>query len=429
MINLLTQIRLGAGFSEEEARKLIAKPLFEKPEAEAAVREIIKNVRQNGDKALFEYTEKFDKIKLTSETIMVTPEEFDGAYSLIDSELLGSIKEAIRKITAFHAKQKENSWFTTENGIFLGQLVRPVERAGIYVPGGRAAYPSSVLMNAIPAKVAGVSEIAMVVPGATRAEVLVAAAEVGVTEIYKIGGAQAVAALAFGTESVPKVDVISGPGNIYVTLAKKMVVGYVDIDMLAGPSEIVVIADSKAKPTYIAADMLAQAEHDPDATAMLITDSEDIAKEAAIAIDLQLSRLERKEIAEQSIKDNGRIFLVASIADAIRLANIIAPEHLELMIENPLESLGLVKNAGAIFLGAYAPEAIGDYIAGPNHILPTGGTARFYSPLGVYTFLKRSSVLSFSKQSFGDVANSAITIAESEGLIGHAKSVRFRMGE
>ncbi|MCL6471770.1 MAG: histidinol dehydrogenase [Firmicutes bacterium] len=420
-------MKLSAGFSDEEARKYIAKPLFEKPEVEAAVYEIVNNVRRNGDKALFEYTEKFDKISLTPETIKVTQEEFDAAYSLIEADLLGAIKDAIRRITAFHAKQKENSWFTTGNGAFLGQLVRPVERAGIYVPGGRAAYPSSVLMNAIPAKVAGVPEIVMVVPGAIRAEVLVAAAEVGVNEVYKIGGAQAIAALAFGTESVPKVDVISGPGNIYVTLAKKMVVGSVNIDMLAGPSEIVVIADAKANPTYIAADMLAQAEHDPDATAILITDSQRIAKEVAVALDLQISRLERKEIAEQSIKDNGKIFVVESIADAIRLANIIAPEHLELMIENPLESLGSVRNAGAIFLGAYAPEAIGDYIAGPNHILPTSGTARFYSPLGVYNFLKRSSVLSFSRQSFTDVADSAISIANSEGLSGHAKSVRYRL--
>jgi len=423
----LKQIKLSKGFSEDEARTLISKPLFEKPEVEAAVREIIENVRNSGDKALFEYTKRLDKIDLTPETVRVTPEEFDGAYSLVDSEFLGSIKEAIRRITAFHIKQRENSWFTTEDGAFLGQLVRPVERAGIYVPGGRAAYPSSVLMNAIPAKVAGVDEIAMVVPGAIRAEVLVAASEVGVTEVYKIGGAQAIAALAFGTESIRKVDVISGPGNIYVTLAKKMVVGYVDIDMLAGPSEIVVVADSTAKPAYIAADLLAQAEHDPDASAILITDSGEVAQKVSNMLDAQLGKLERREIAEKSLEDNGRIFLVDSIGEAVRLANIIAPEHLELMIENPLEILGMVKNAGAIFLGAYTPETVGDYVAGPNHVLPTGGTARFYSPLGVDTFVKKSSVLSFSRQALGMVADEAVTIAEREGLTGHAKSVKYRL--
>jgi len=283
------------------------------------------------------------------------------------------------------------------------------------------------LMNAIPARVAGVEEIMMVVPGAIRAEVLVAAAEVGVTEVYKIGGAQAIAALAFGTESVKKVDVISGPGNIYVTLAKKMVVGYVDIDMLAGPSEVVVVADKTANPTFIAADLLAQAEHDPDATAILITNSENLAEKALAAVKLQLSRLDRRDIAEKSLNDNGRIFIVPSINEGLRLANSIAPEHLELMIENPLEALSSIKHAGAIFLGAYTPEAVGDYVAGPNHILPTGGTARFYSPLSVDTFLKKSSVLNFSKQALGNVADAAITIADSEGFTGHAKSVEYRM--
>lgn len=419
--------KLSAGFSEEDARKLIAKPLFNRPDVEQVVRDIVDNVRRDGDRALFEYTKAFDKIDITTGTIKVTPEEFDAAYSLVESEFLGALKQAKERITAFHVKQKENSWFMTENGAFLGQLVRPVERAGIYVPGGRAPYPSSVLMNAIPAKVAGVEEIAMVVPGAIRPEVLVAAAEVGVTEVYKIGGAQAIAALAFGTESVRKVDVISGPGNIYVTLAKKMVVGYVDIDMLAGPSEVVVVADGSAKPNYIAADLLAQAEHDPDATAILITDSEALAEKALAAVKLQLSRLDRKDIAEKSLSDNGRIFIVTSISEALRLANSIAPEHLELMIENPLEALSSIKHAGAIFLGAYTPEAVGDYVAGPNHILPTGGTARFYSPLSVDTFLKKSSVLNFSKQALGIVADAAITIADSEGFTGHAQSVKYRM--
>ncbi|MBS3910028.1 MAG: histidinol dehydrogenase [Actinobacteria bacterium] len=424
---MIEQIELKIGFDEDGARESLAKPLFERPEVEAAVRDIIETVARDGDRALFAYTEKFDKIALTTETVRVSAEEFDAAYSLVESEFLGAIKEAKERITAFHKRQKQNSWFTVENGTFLGQLVRPVERAGIYVPGGRAAYPSSVLMNAIPAKVAGVDEIAMVVPGAIRAEVLVAAAEVGVDEVYKVGGAQAIAALAFGTESIKKVDVIAGPGNIYVTLAKKMVVGSVNIDMLAGPSEVVVVADANAKPSYIAADLLAQAEHDPDASAILITDSKALAQKVVEALTIQLARLERKDIAEKSLAENGRIFLVASREEAIRLSNIIAPEHLELMIDNPLEALGLVRNAGAIFLGAYTPEAVGDYVAGPNHVLPTGGTARFYSPLSVDTFIKKSSVLSFSRQSLGMVADAAVTIANGEGLGAHAKSIEYRM--
>ncbi|MBI4734224.1 MAG: histidinol dehydrogenase [Rubrobacteridae bacterium] len=427
-MRVIEQLNLKEGFNEQEVRNHVSKPLFENPEIEASVRKIVDDVRTRGDEALFEYTEKFDKIRLDNAIAKVNAEEIDAAYSLIESDFLGAIVEAKERITSFHVKQKENSWFTVENGVFLGQLVRPVDRAGIYVPGGRAAYPSSVLMNAIPARVAGVEEIAMVVPGATRPEVLVAAAEAGVTEIYKIGGAQAIAALAFGTETVKKVDVITGPGNIYVTLAKKIVVGYVDIDMLAGPSEVVVIADSGSNPNYIAADLLAQAEHDPLATAILITDSKEIANSVNEALEVQLARLERREIAEKSIKDNGRIFVVASIEEAIRLSNIIAPEHLELMIDNPLNALGMVKHAGAIFLGRYTPEAVGDYVAGPNHVLPTGGTARFYSPLSVGTFIKKSSVLSFSKQALGLAGDAAITIAESEGFTGHAKSVKYRMG-
>lgn len=426
---MLRQIKLSAGFTEKEAKELISKPLFERPEVEASVREIIEAVRRDGDKALFEYTQKFDKITLTVDTIKVTSEEIEGAYDLVDSEFLGSIKQARDRVRAFHERQRENSWFMVEEGAFLGQLVQPVERAGIYVPGGRAAYPSSVIMNAVPAKVAGVDEVTMVVPGAIRPEVLVAAAEVGVDEIYKIGGAQAIAALAFGTESVRKVDVISGPGNIYVTLAKKLVVGHVNIDMLAGPSEVVVVADAGAKPSYVAADLLAQAEHDPDATAILITDSQDLAERVSKAVEGQLGRLERRDIAEKSLAENGRIFIVDSVNEAIRLANIIAPEHLELMVENPLVVLGMVRHAGAIFLGYYTPEAAGDYLAGPNHILPTGGTARFYSPLSVDTFLKKSSVLSFSKQALAMIADATINIAEREGFTGHAKSVKFRMEE
>lgn len=425
--NLIKQIKLKAGFGKQEVEEYIAKPLFEDHEAEAVVKEIVESVRRNGDKALFEYTSKFDKISLTKDTIKVTLEEIDAAYSLVNSEFIGAIKIAKERIRAFHVRQKENSWFMAEDGAFLGQLIRPVDRAGIYVPGGRAAYPSSVLMNAVPAKVAGVEEVAMVVPGALRAEVLVTAAEVGVDEIYKIGGAQAIAALAFGTESVKKVDVIAGPGNIYVTLAKKMVVGHVGIDMLAGPSEVVIVADESSKPAYIAADLLAQAEHDPYATAILITNSEELAQKVTRAVEAQLGKLERREIAQKSVEKNGRIFIVSSIGEAIRLANMIAPEHLELMVENPVEVMGTVKHAGAIFLGSYTPEAVGDYVAGPNHVLPTSGTARFYSPLSVDTFLKKSSVLQFSKQSLRALADVAITVAESEGLTGHAKSIKYRM--
>lgn len=425
---MIEKIVLKNGFSEKEVHSHISKPLFENAEIEKSVREIVENVRDRGNEALFEYTQKFDGMAIDATTVRVTAEEINAAYTLVDNDYLASIRLAKDRITAFHERQKANSWFTVEDGVYLGQLIRPVDRAGIYVPGGRAPYPSSVLMNAIPAIVAGVEEIAMVVPKATRPEVLVAAAEVGVTEIYKVGGAQAVAALAFGTESIKKVDVISGPGNIFVTMAKKMVVGYVDIDMLAGPSEVVVVADAGAKPNYVAADLLAQAEHDPLATAILLTDSEDLAERVTEALEVQVARLERREIAEQSIKDNGRIFIVDSIDEAIRLANILAPEHLELMINDPVNALGKIKHAGAIFLGQYTPEAVGDYVAGPNHVLPTGGTARFYSPLSVDTFMKKSSVLSFSKMALLRVGSAAINIAESEGFTGHAKSVKYRMG-
>ncbi|MBI4733445.1 MAG: histidinol dehydrogenase [Rubrobacteridae bacterium] len=370
---MIKKVILGNGFSEKEARNHIPKPLFDNPQIEETVKNIVENVRKRGDAALFEYTERFDKIKLDSTTVKVSAAEFDGAYSLVDDEYIAALNEAKKRITSFHLKQKQNSWFSVEEGVYLGQLIRPVERAGIYVPGGRAA-------------------------------------------------------LAFGTESIKKVDVISGPGNIYVTLAKKMVVGSVDIDMLAGPSEVVIIADSKAKPNYVAADMLAQAEHDPLATAIMITDSEELASSVTEALEIQLARLDRREIAEKSIMDNGRILVVESIDEGLRLANIIAPEHLELMIENPLNTLGFIKHAGAIFLGPYTPEAVGDYVAGPNHVLPTGGTARFYSPLSVDTFLKKSSVLSFSKEALGLVGDTAIKIADSEGFTGHAKSVKYRMG-
>lgn len=424
---MIKQIRLRSGFSESEIHGYISKPLFENAEIESAVRNIVDDVKEYGDEALLRYTERFDKINLDAKTMKVTAEEFDAAYSLVESDYLGAITKARDRITDFHTKQKSDSWFTAEDGIYLGQLIRPVDRAGIYVPGGRAAYPSSVLMNAIPALVAGVEEIAMVVPGATKPEVLVAAAEVGVTEVYKIGGAQAIAALAFGTESVKKVDIITGPGNIYVTMAKKMVVGYVDIDMLAGPSEVVIVADAKTKPNYVASDMLAQAEHDPLATAILITDSEKMANRVKDALEVQITRLDRYKIAERSINDNGRIFMVESLSEALRLANMLAPEHLELAIENPFDVIGMVKHAGAIFLGQYTPEAIGDYAAGPNHVLPTGGTARFYSPLSVDTFLKKSSVLSFTKQAIETVGDAAITIARSEGFTAHAQSVKYRM--
>ncbi|MDO8886632.1 histidinol dehydrogenase [Candidatus Oleimmundimicrobium sp.] len=424
---------ISSTIKDEELKKLFPSRILDESKLEI-VQEIVNNVRRKGDSALLEYTRKFDGINLKSNQLKVGKKEFEEAYGLVDKEFNSALKLAKKRIVAYHENQKIESWFTTEeDGVLLGQQIRPIERVGIYVPGGMASYPSSVLMNAIPAKVAGVSEIAMCVPpdknGRVNPYTLVAACEVGVDEVYRVGGAQAIAAMAYGTETIKKVYKITGPGNIYVTLAKKLVIGEVGIDMLAGPSEVVILADGKANPAYIAADMLAQAEHAPDATSVLITTSSQLAENVNAQLDEQLEYIGRKGIAEKSIRNFGRILLADSLGTMIRLANFIAPEHLEIMIEKPMSILGEIKNAGAIFLGAYTPESVGDYVAGPNHILPTSGTARFYSPLGVYDFIKRSSVLSFTKEGLREVVSALELITKAEGLDAHARSAKIRVEE
>ncbi len=419
-------------FDETKVEELLARPVLEDEAALKAVRQILEDVQEGGDRALLKYTKEFDGADLTEMGLAVRKEEIHEAYSSVGEEFVAAISFAKERILHFHEKQKTSSWFATEKeGIWLGQLVRPVTRVGIYIPGGLASYPSTVLMNAIPASVAGVKEIAMCVPPKSDGKInpftLVAAEETGVDEIYKLGGAQAIAALAYGTETVKKVDKITGPGNIYVNLAKKLVVGHVGIDMLSGPSEVLILADEKADPRFIAADMLGQAEHAPDATALLITTSLKLAERVNSALLQQLSGLKRREVAEESIKSRGRMFVVSDIEMGIKLANAIAPEHLELMVEEPLKFLNEIENAGAIFLGPYSTEALGDYMAGPNHVLPTGGSARFSSPLGVDDFAKKSSVLIFTKSGLEKLAKAVTILAQAEGLEGHAKSVNIRV--
>lgn len=396
------------------------------------VLKIIEQVRERGDEALVEYTEKFDK--LTIENIRVTEEEFAEAKTLVAPEFIKAIQKAHQNIKEFHEQQNEKSWFTTkENGILLGQKVTPLASVGIYVPGGKAAYPSTVLMNAIPAKIAGVRNIAMTTPpqpdGKINPHVLVAAAEVGVDVVYKVGGAQAIAALAYGTESIQKVVKIVGPGNAYVARAKKWVFGDVAIDMIAGPSEICVVADESAVASYVASDLLSQAEHDEQATAICITTSSAFAEALQDEVKKQMDVLDRKSIIEKSITDNGRIIMVDTLAEAFDLVNELAPEHLQLMIENPMEKMQYIQNAGAIFLGNHSPEALGDYIAGPNHTLPTSGTSTFSSPLGVYDFLKKTSIIHYSKEALQDVADDIITLANAEGLSAHANSIAIRKAD
>ena len=418
--------------AEKESLKGEQQSLFNIEELEKRVREIVEGVKQEGDQALLQYTSLFDKVDLTSEQLRVKQSEIDEAYQIVDEEFLTAIREAKERIKAFHQKQLKNSWLDTqEDGSILGQIYRPLESAGLYVPGGTASYPSSVLMNALPAQVAGVERIVMVSPpgknGKMNPYTLVAAQEAGVGEIYKIGGAQAIAALAYGTATIPGVDKIVGPGNIYVTLAKKFVYGTVNLDMLAGPSEVLVVADEKANPRYIAADLLSQAEHDVLASSILVTTSEELVEEVKKELEKQLNALPRKEIAEKSLKDRGLIVLVPTLDDALEMANFYAPEHLEILVEDPFSCLGKIKHAGAIFLGEYSPEPVGDYIAGPNHVLPTGGTARFFSPLNVDDFMKKSSLLAFSRQGLLSLAPQAIKIAEVEGLQAHAQALRVRM--
>jgi len=403
------------------------------PEQNAAVAEIVEAVRREGDEALLRYTAAFDRVTLTPDQLRVGREEIEAAYGSVEPEFLTALRKAAANIRAFHEKQKRNSWMeVSPDGTMLGMVIRPLRRVGLYVPGGKAAYPSSVLMNAIPAKVAGVPEIAMVTPPATGGRegidpyILVAAAEAGVTEMYRVGGAQAVAALAYGTASIPAVDKICGPGNIYVALAKRAVFGAVDIDSIAGPSEIAVLADDSADPRYVAADMLSQAEHDEMASAMLITPSRALAAAVEAELKRQVETLPRREIARKSLEQYGAILLVQDLEEGAAVVNRLAPEHLEVMTADPLELLGKIENAGAIFLGPYSSEPVGDYYAGPNHILPTNGTARFSSPLNVDDFLKKSSLIRYSKEALRRDAAGIAALARHEGLEGHARAVEIR---
>lgn len=394
------------------------------------VLDILQAVKKDGDQAVLAFTERFDGVRL--ELMKVREGEIAEAISEASVEVLEALKEAAENIRSFHEKQARQSWIqTSETGTMLGQIVRPLQRVGIYVPGGRAAYPSSVLMNAIPAKVAGVKEIVMVTPpnreGRIDPGVLAAAKIAGVTEIYKVGGAQAIAALTYGTDTIRPVDKIVGPGNIYVALAKREVFGLVDIDMVAGPSEIVVLADNEANPTYIAADLLSQAEHDPMASSVLVTPSQTLAEQVQIELEKQLVELPRREIAEASIRDYGAICVVDDLDQGIEVVNQLAPEHLELMIQNPFDYVGRIENAGAIFLGEYSSEPVGDYFAGPNHVLPTNGTARFSSPLNVDDFIKKSSLISYSRTDLLSNGPKIMALAESEGLTAHARAIEVRL--
>ncbi len=398
---------------------------------EQTVNEIIRQVQSRGNEALFEYTLKFDKCKITADNIRVTDEEIREAYEMVDPAFVEVMKRASSNIIKFHEKQIRNSWMHAEdNGTILGQKITPIEVSGVYVPGGKAAYPSSVLMNVLPAKVAGVSRIIMTTPPGSDGKVtpgtLVAADIAGVNEIYKTGGAQAIAAMAFGTESIPKVDKITGPGNIYVALAKKACFGYVSIDSVAGPSEILVLADETANPKYVAADLLSQAEHDEMASAILITDSKNLAEQVSEEVSRFTAELSRKEIIEKSLADYGYILIASNMEEGIAAANEIASEHLEILTRNPFETMTKIKNAGAIFLGEYSSEPLGDYFAGPNHILPTNGTAKFFSPLNVDDFLKKTSIISYSKEALKSVHKDIELFAQKEGLTAHANSIKVR---
>lgn len=400
----------------------------------SGVEDILNDVRTGGDQKLLEFTHRFDGVRLTEGTLAVNREEIEEAYRQVEEDCLQSLRLALKNIQDFHRKQLTKSWMEPENqGSVTGQLVRPLKRVGVYVPGGTASYPSSVLMNIVPAAVAKVPEIVMVTPpgkdGLVNPYTLVAAQEAGATEIYKVGGAQAVAALAYGTGTIKKVDKITGPGNIYVTLAKKMVYGDVDIDMLAGPSEILIVADGSANPVYLAADLLSQAEHDVLASAILVTPEQSLARQVQEEVDRQLKELPREAIAARSVEDYGAIILCRDLEKAMEMANLFASEHLELMVANPFELLGKVENAGAVFLGEHTPEPVGDYWAGPNHILPTGGTARFYSPVTVDTFIKKTSVIYFSEERLKNEGHHIIRLAEKEGLKAHADAVRVRLVE
>lgn len=395
------------------------------------VQEIVDTVKSRKDEAVFAYTKQFDKADITADTIRVTKAEIDEAMSLVDPKLLSVMKQSMENIRVYHEKQKRNSWFDAKpDGTILGQKILPLASVGVYVPGGKAAYPSSVLMNIIPAKVAGVERIVMVTPpgkdGKVNPVTLTAACLAGATEVYKVGGAQAIAALAFGTESIPKVDKIVGPGNIFVALAKKAVYGHVSIDSIAGPSEILVIADETANQRYVAADLLSQAEHDELASAILVTTSAGLAEQVSKEVDKFVQELSRKEILEKSLENYGYILVADSLDEAINTANAIASEHLEIVTKNPFEVMTKIRNAGAIFIGEYSSEPLGDYFAGPNHVLPTNGTAKFFSPLGVDDFIKKSSIIYYSREALEKVHKEIIAFAEAEQLTAHANSIRVR---
>ena len=432
----------------EKIEKLLTKAAFDEVELNPKIREankklfgadltaaevverIVSEVRRDGDQAVMKYTKLIDRADFTPEQFLVSEEEYAAAEKAAEPAIVESLRRAADNVRRYHQEQKPNSWMTyREHGSILGQSIIPLDRVGIYVPGGTAAYPSSVIMNAVPAVVAGVKEIIMMVPpknGQINPYVLIAAKAAGVSKIYKIGGAQAIAAMAFGTETIPRVDKITGPGNIFVTLAKKAVYGHCDIDMLAGPSEILIVADKTADPVYTAADMLSQAEHDMLASSIVITDSEELAQKVAVEAEKQLQQLPRQEIARASLERNGLIVIAEDIMQAMEFANVSAPEHMEILTEQPFQLLPYVRHAGAVFLGAYSPEPLGDYFAGPNHVLPTGGTARYYSVLNVETFMKRTSIISYTQPALNEVQGDIIRLAEAEGLQAHANAIRLR---
>ncbi len=419
----------------EESRKDILENLLKRSpnnytEFEGRVNAIIEKVRSDRDEAVFSYTKQFDGADINASNVLVTEEEMKEAYEQVDQTLLDVIRKALVNIRKYHEKQRQQSWFTSEDGIILGQKVTALEKVGVYVPGGKAVYPSSVLMNVLPAKVAGVDRIIMCTPpgkdGKVYASTLVAAKEAGVDEIYKVGGAQAIAAMAFGTESIPKVDKIVGPGNIYVALAKKAVFGYVSIDSIAGPSEILVLADETANPRYVAADLLSQAEHDEMASAILITTSEELAKKVSDEIDGFVQELSRKEIIQKSLDNYGYILVASDLDEAIDAVNEIASEHMEIVTKDPFHVMTKIRNAGAIFIGEYSSEPLGDYFAGPNHVLPTNGTAKFFSALSVDDFIKKSSIISYSRDALEPVYKDIVKFAECEKLTAHANSIKVR---
>lgn len=426
-------------YLDDASRKNLLEDLLKRSpnqygEYEQKVGEILKQVKEEGDQAVFAFTERFDGAKIDASNIEVTEEEIEEAYTIVEPSLLDVIRKALVNIEAYHAKQRQYSWFdSTPNGTILGQKVTPLARVGVYVPGGKAAYPSSVLMNVMPAKVAGVEEIIMATPcnkeGKVTPATLVAAKEAGVDRIFKVGGAQAIASLAYGTESIPKVDKIVGPGNIYVALAKKAVYGHVSIDSIAGPSEILVLADETANPRFVAADLLSQAEHDELASAILVTTSKELAEKVSKEVDSFVEKLSRKKIITASLENYGYILLADSMDQAIEVANEIASEHLEIVTKDAFTVMTKIKNAGAIFIGEYSSEPLGDYFAGPNHVLPTNGTAKFFSPLSVDDFIKKSSIISYSKEALEPIHKDIISFANAEELTAHVNSIRVRFEE